>query len=112
MEKAQWRPTVRTYIQREVLPYAEKWETARLADRSANEAAGKYGLIGFTMPEQFGGSGIDDLRFDTVVIQELAKVGSITPALGLQNDVVGPYLASLATLSSRPAGFRASSRGR
>jgi len=27
MEKAQWRATVRTYIQREVLPYAEKWET-------------------------------------------------------------------------------------
>ena len=31
----EWRATVRTYIQREALPYAEKWETARLLDRSA-----------------------------------------------------------------------------
>jgi alkylation response protein AidB-like acyl-CoA dehydrogenase len=96
-EHEQLRETTRQYIEREVAPNAARWEADRLIDRSAYVTAGKYGLIGFNMPEQYGGGGSDDFRFNAVILEELAKFGSTTPALGLQNDIVGPYLKSQAT---------------
>ena len=47
----------------------------RLVDREAYVAAGKYGLIGFNMPEKFGGGGVDDFRFNAVIVEEFAKYG-------------------------------------
>jgi alkylation response protein AidB-like acyl-CoA dehydrogenase len=95
-EHEQLRETTRRYIEREVAPNAEKWERDRIVDRSAYVAAGKYGLIGFNMPEKYGGGGSKDFRFNAVVNEELSKFGSVIPALTLQNDIVGPYIKSLA----------------
>ena len=77
------------------LPNAEKWEAERIVDRSAYVAAGKYGLIGFNMPEEFGGGGSDDFRFNAIIDEEIAKAGVPAPALSLHNDVVGPYFKDL-----------------
>jgi alkylation response protein AidB-like acyl-CoA dehydrogenase len=95
-EHEQLRETARQFVEREVAPNAEKWERERLVDRSAYLAAGKYGLIGFNMPEEYGGGGSDDFRFNAVVVEELARFGSAVPGLSLQNDIVGPYFKSLA----------------
>jgi alkylation response protein AidB-like acyl-CoA dehydrogenase len=89
------RETARQYIEREIAPNAEQWEADRLVDRSAYIAAGKYGLIGFNMPEEFGGGGSEDFRFNAVINEELSKWGTVAPALTLQNDVVGPYFKGL-----------------
>jgi long-chain-acyl-CoA dehydrogenase len=96
-EHEQLRETTRQFIEHEVAPNAEKWERERIVDRSAYVAAGKYGLIGFNMPEKYGGGGSDDFRFNAVIVEELAKFGSAIPSLSLQNDIVGPYLTSLGT---------------
>jgi alkylation response protein AidB-like acyl-CoA dehydrogenase len=96
-EHEQLRATVREFIERELLPHAERWEQQRIVDRAAFVAAGKYGLIGFNMPEQYGGGGSDDFRFNAVIDEEIARYGGPTPALSLQNDVVGPYFKSLAS---------------
>src|SRR5829696_4555243 len=96
-EHEQLRETTKQYIEREVAPNAQRWERERIVDRSAYIAAGKYGLIGFNMPEEYGGGGSDDFRFNAVINEELAKFGSAVPALSLQNDVVGPYFKSLAS---------------
>lgn len=94
-EHDQLRETTRQFIEREIAPHAEQWEREGQVDRSAYLAAGKYGLIGFNLPEEFGGAGMEDFRFNAVIVEELAKFGSATPALSLQNDVVGPYMAKL-----------------
>ncbi|MDT5111141.1 MAG: hypothetical protein QOK18_5264 [Mycobacterium sp.] len=90
------RESARQFIERELVPNAEKWEADRLIDRSAFTAAGKYGLIGFNMPEEYGGGGSDDFRFNAVIDEELARYGGPAPSLSLQNDVVGPYFKHLA----------------
>jgi alkylation response protein AidB-like acyl-CoA dehydrogenase len=90
------RESARQFIERELMPNAEKWEADRLVDRSAFTAAGKYGLIGFNMPEEYGGGGSDDFRFNAVIDEELARYGGPAPSLSLQNDVVGPYFKHLA----------------
>ena len=83
------RETTRQYIESELVPNAEKWERERIVDRSVFVAAGKYGLIGFNMPEQY-------FRFNAVIDEEIARYGGPAPSLSLQNDVVGPYFKELA----------------
>src|ERR1700710_304071 len=95
-EHEAFRETVRQFIDRELVPNAEQWESDRIVDRSAFAAAGKYGLIGFNMPEQYGGGGVDDFRFNAVIDEEIARYGGPAPSLSLQNDVVGPYFSGLA----------------
>jgi alkylation response protein AidB-like acyl-CoA dehydrogenase len=90
------RDSVRQYIERELIPHAGKWETDRIVDRSAFVTTGKYGLIGFNMPEQYGGGGSDDFRFNAVINEEIARYGGPAPSLSLQNDVVAPYFKHLA----------------
>jgi len=95
-EHEAFRDTTRQFIERELMPHADKWEAERIVDRSAYAAAGKYGLIGFNMPEEYGGGGVEDFRFNAVIDEEIARYGGPTPALSLQNDVVGPYFKGLA----------------
>ena len=96
-EHEQLRETARQFLEKECAPNVEKWESERLVDREAYVAAGKYGLIGFNMPEEYGGGGVDDFRFNAVIVEEFSKFGPATPGLSLQNDIVGPYFANLAT---------------
>ena len=94
-EHEQFREVVREFLAREVPPHAQAWEEAGIVDREVYRAAGKHGVIGFNVPEAFGGGGVGDFRFNAVVAEELARAGPGTPAFTLHNDVVAPYLTSL-----------------
>jgi alkylation response protein AidB-like acyl-CoA dehydrogenase len=94
-EHEQFRETVRQFLIREVEPHVANWEKAGIVDREVYVAGGKYGLLGFNVPEEFGGGGVNDFRFNAVVAEEFAKFGSGVPAFTLQNDILAPYLLSL-----------------
>jgi alkylation response protein AidB-like acyl-CoA dehydrogenase len=96
-EHEQFREVVREFIAREVAPHGQAWEQAGIVDREVYRAAGKHGVIGFNIPEEFGGGGVADFRFNAVLSEELAKAGPGAPAFTLHNDVVAPYLITLAT---------------
>ena len=94
-----YRDTVREFLAREVEPYYEQWETDRLIDRSAWLAAGKSGIIGLSVPEEFGGSGVTDYRFRCVVSEEIARTAttSFGQSVTLQDDIAIPYIKDLGT---------------
>jgi alkylation response protein AidB-like acyl-CoA dehydrogenase len=96
-EHEQFRSAVETFIDREVKPNIDAWEEAGIIDREVYRTAGKQGLIGFNVPEEYGGGGVDDFRFSAVICEEMARVGGNAPAFSLQNDIVAPYLTSLCT---------------
>ena len=100
-EHEQFREVVREFLAREVAPHARAWEKAGIVDREVYRAAGKHGVIGFNVPEEFGGGGVDDFRFNAVVTEELAQAGPGTPAFSLHNDVIAPYFTSLTTFAQR-----------
>ena len=89
-EHEQFREVVREFLAREVAPHAQAWEKAGIVDREVYRSAGKHGVIGFNVPEEFGGGGVDDFRFNAVVTEELAQARG-TPAFSLHNDVIAPY---------------------
>jgi alkylation response protein AidB-like acyl-CoA dehydrogenase len=90
-----FRETARAYYLRECAPYAEQWERDGQVSRAAWQAAGKAGLIGWEFPEEYGGQGIRDFRYNAVMAEEMAATGAVGIGLGLQNDVLPPYLTKL-----------------
>ncbi|MEV6596619.1 acyl-CoA dehydrogenase family protein [Actinoplanes sp. NPDC051346] len=92
-----FRETVRNFLAKEVLPHYAQWERDGVVSREVWRAAGRKGLLGLAVDERYGGGGDPDFRFSTVLAEEFARAGTPGLALVLHNDMVGPYLTSLAT---------------
>jgi acyl-CoA dehydrogenase len=54
-------------------------------------SAGEAGLLGITLPETFGGAGVD-FRFEAILIERLGIKHALNFAIPLHNAVVAPYL--------------------
>ncbi|MCF8601973.1 acyl-CoA dehydrogenase family protein [Gordonia sp. HY442] len=89
---------VRGFVAREVVPNLDRWEEDREIDRAVWKVAGGQGLLGLSVPERFGGSGVTDYRFRAVLINELARVGasSLQSGFSTNDDIVLNYLLRLA----------------
>jgi alkylation response protein AidB-like acyl-CoA dehydrogenase len=96
-EHEAFRDLARTFLAKEVVPHHERWEAAGVVDREVWLAAGKAGLLGFFVDEEYGGAGVRDRRYAAVFTEEAAKAGASGPAFGLHNDIIGPYLTDLTT---------------
>lgn len=88
-----FRESFSTFIQRELAPHYLDWEEAGIAPRGIFSTAGRYGFVGMAVPEQYGGGGTKDFRFNAVICEELAAAGISGAGLGLtlHNDITTPY---------------------
>ncbi|MFG2820486.1 acyl-CoA dehydrogenase family protein [Kitasatospora sp. NPDC048365] len=96
-EHEAFRETVKAFLAKEVLPHHDRWEKEGIVDREAWLAAGRAGLLGTAVPEEFGGGGVPDFRYASVLAEEFVRAGASGLAIGLHNDIIGPYLTSLGT---------------
>ena len=100
-EHEAFRDAVRSFMDSRVAPYHADWETAGIVDRSVWVEAGKQGLLGTDVPEEHGGGGRKDFRFNCVLTEEIARVGASGLGFTLHNDVIAPYLLELTTPEQR-----------
>ncbi|MDQ3158339.1 MAG: acyl-CoA dehydrogenase family protein, partial [Actinomycetota bacterium] len=91
-----FRDTVRAFCEKEIVPNHKQWESDGIVPRDVWLKGGELGLLGFMMPEEFGGGGIDDFRFNAVLQEELTRVGASGVAFALHTDLVSGYLLSYA----------------
>lgn len=96
-EHDEFRATARSFFETVCLPHADEWESRGYADRDAWLEAGKLGLIGWEMPEEYGGADILDFRFNTIMNEEQWLTGAPGIGLTLQNDISSGYFRNLAT---------------
>jgi alkylation response protein AidB-like acyl-CoA dehydrogenase len=92
-----FRDTVQTFLAREAIPHHDQWEADGQVDRAVWKAAGAAGLLGTDVPEEYGGGGVPDFRYNAVVTEEISRAGTTGLGFSLQNDVTAPYLLRLAT---------------
>jgi len=92
-----FRDSVRTFCEKQIAPFHADWEKAGIVPRELWLEAGKQGLLGTDVPEEFGGGGVKDFRYNCVVAEEVTRVGGSGVGFTLHNDVVAPYLLKLAT---------------
>ena len=75
-EHEEFRASVRAFIEKEISPHSAEWNAAGIVSRDMFRAAGEAGLIGFQVPEEYGGGGAADFRFNAVLDEELAAAAS------------------------------------
>jgi acyl-CoA dehydrogenase len=92
-EHEDFRESVRRWLTKEVAPRFDDWERDGIVPREMFAAAGSHGFIGTQVPEEHGGAGIDDFRFNVVLAEELCRLslGGFAVGLTLHNDICLPY---------------------
>jgi alkylation response protein AidB-like acyl-CoA dehydrogenase len=95
-EHEAFRQSVGAFLDREAVPFHDQWERDGVVSREVWEKAGAQGLLGFALPEEYGGGGTDDFRYNAVVGEEMARRGVYGCAFPLFNDMIAPYLVASA----------------
>ena len=88
-----FRATVRQFMQKEVAPNAAKWDEDGIVPKSLWPKAGELGLLCPTVPEQYGGLGLD-FGYNAIVDEEAAYHGGVALGFSLQSDIVVNYLVT------------------
>ncbi|MCM8731728.1 acyl-CoA dehydrogenase family protein [Hephaestia sp. GCM10023244] len=91
-DHAAFRATVRSFLAREGVPNVAAWEANRLVPREFWRKAGEIGMLCPTVPEQYGGLGLD-FGYNAVVDEELSYAG-VPAGFGLQSDIVCDYIVA------------------
>ena len=86
-----FRDTVRKFYEKEVVPNIEKYEQQQHVDRDIWNKAGALGLLCTTMPEAYGGSGVDRL-YSMILIEEQAYAMDSSTGFSLHSDIVANYI--------------------
>ncbi|WP_110182852.1 acyl-CoA dehydrogenase family protein [Nocardioides solisilvae] len=96
-EHEDFRQTARAFMEKEVVPHHAEWDAAGIVPRELWRKAGDAGLLCFDVPEEYGGPGIDDFRFNVIVSEEATRVGASGPGFSVHTDIIVPYLVALGT---------------
>jgi alkylation response protein AidB-like acyl-CoA dehydrogenase len=93
------RALVREFVDRHVRPRHEEFIAAKAFPRDLWVEAGKQGLLGFQIPEEYGGGGVvEDYRFTAAAAEELSAFSAaLSSCFGIHADVVPPYVVDLGT---------------
>jgi alkylation response protein AidB-like acyl-CoA dehydrogenase len=97
-----FRESVAAFVDRELMPNRERFRAQRSIDRETWLRAGEAGFLGLGVPAEYGGSGVDDFRFNAILGEELARAGfAYSSSFGIQTDVVAPYLLRLTSAEQK-----------
>lgn len=98
-EHEMFRQAFRQFVEKEIVPHHLDWEHEGIVPRELFAKAGAAGFLGTDVPEQYGGGGVEDFRYNLIIGEELQRAGTGGAGLGitLHNDICLPYFLSLAT---------------
>ena len=85
-----FRDQVRQFAQREIIPHLDRWEKDEIVDRDFWRACGEAGLLCPTIPEAYGGLGLD-FRYNAVIDEEMGYA-ACSAGITLQSDITADYI--------------------
>jgi alkylation response protein AidB-like acyl-CoA dehydrogenase len=97
------RASFRAWLDKEVAPHEREWAADGIAPRSLFTDAGRHGYLGMAIPEEYGGGGQNDFRYNLVIGEEVqaAGVGAVGLGITLHNDICLPYFLRYCTDEQR-----------
>lgn len=98
-EHEMFRDSFRRFVEKEIVPFHERWERDGKVDKAMFRAAGANGFLGIAAPEEYGGGGNPDFRFNVVMNEEFQRAGVTGSGMcmTLHNDICLPYFLKSAT---------------
>ena len=85
------RDNARRFFEKECVPYNQKWAEDGVISREAWLKAGEAGILCATMPEEYGGSGMD-FKASALLMEAQVDAGASGPGFSLHSDIVAPYI--------------------
>ena len=95
-EHEEFRRMVKRFMEQEVMPHHERWEEQQHVDRELWTRAGELGLLCLTIPEEYGGIGVDR-SFSAVLMEEQSYAGATGPGFAVHSDIVANYIYNFGT---------------
>jgi acyl-CoA dehydrogenase len=100
-----FRLMVREFVQKEVVPYYSDWEKAGEIPREVFRTLGDLGVMGMAIPDEYGGGGQDDYRYNAILQEEAARALVTLGTVRTQLDVILPYFLTYASAEQRERWF-------
>jgi len=96
-EHNMFREAIREFLKKEAVPHYERWEKQGQVEREIWIKAAEMGILATDIPEEYGGLGLHDYRYNAIITEEMAKLHTTALGFGAQNDIVVPYLNAYCT---------------
>jgi acyl-CoA dehydrogenase len=96
-----FRESVARFFRAEIAPHSRKWREQGYVDREAFRKTGARGYLLLWAPEEYGGAGIADHRYEQIVCEENVRHGDSGFATNLHSMIVAPYIARFGTEEQR-----------
>jgi acyl-CoA dehydrogenase len=100
-----FRELARDFIEKEVVPHYPEWEKAGRMPRDVFRQMGALGMLGMAVPEDYGGAGVDDYRYNVVLQEEAARALVTLSTVRTQLEVILPYFLHYANAEQRQRWF-------
>ncbi|WP_197375056.1 acyl-CoA dehydrogenase family protein [Mycolicibacterium baixiangningiae] len=100
-----FRQLARDFVEKEVVPQYPQWEKAGRMPRDVFKQMGALGMLGMAIPEEYGGAGIDDYRYNVVLQEEAARALVTLSTVRTQLEVILPYFLHYANDEQRRRWF-------
>lgn len=100
-----FRRLVRDFIAKEIVPHYAEWEKTGQMPRTVFEHLGTLGILGMAIPEEHGGAGLRDYRYNVVLQEEAARALVTLGTVRTQLDVILPYFLNYADPEQRRRWF-------
>lgn len=100
-----FRQLARDFVDKEVVPQYPQWEKAGRMPRDVFKQMGALGMLGMAIPEEYGGAGIDDYRYNVVLQEEAARALVTLSTVRTQLEVILPYFLHYANDEQRQRWF-------
>jgi acyl-CoA dehydrogenase len=100
-----FRALARDFVEKEVVPQYPQWEKGGRMPRDVFKQMGALGMLGMAIPEEYGGAGIDDYRYNVVLQEEAARALVTLSTVRTQLEVILPYFLHYANDQQRQRWF-------
>ena len=100
-----FRELARDFVDKEVVPHYPEWEKGGRMPREVFKQMGELGMLGVAIPEEYGGGGMPDYRYNVVMQEEAARALVTLSTVRTQLEVILPYFLHYANDEQRKRWF-------
>lgn len=93
------RKKVRDFAEQEIAPVAAELDEKEIFSVDLSKKMGELGLFGITLPEKYGGAGLDTLSY-IIAVEELARIDSSQAGVVASHNSLG--ISPIAVFGTQP----------
>ncbi len=86
-EQIMIRDMTRDFAKKELTPHSERWDQEGWIDDSVITQMGELGMLGMTVPEEWGGANVDYISYALAVEEIAAGNGAVSTLMSVHNSV-------------------------